>query len=115
MTSAQLPESSLPLALRVRAVEQRLLERRQRIGRVAARIGPELRARMVSPGMLTAAVGFGVFLHRSRRSSEDGRTWSLVTLLNAAYAGSSLAMTLVSWASPAPERLASVDPQTSRG
>jgi len=113
MSSAEAPEGSLPLALRIQAVERRILERRQRIGTVAARIGPDLRARMISPGMLTAAVGFGVFLQRTHRSGD--RTWSLVTLLNAAYTSSSLVMNIASWVSPAPETTTSADTPPPRG
>lgn len=111
MTSDRISERSLPLALQVRAVEQRLVERRHRIRRVAARIGPGLRARTISPGMLAAAVGFGVLLHRTA----DHRTWSLVTLLNAAYTSSSLVTTLSSWVNPGPGTRVDADSQGSQG
>lgn len=111
MISAEAPEASIDLELRIHAVEQRLLERRQRIGRVASGIGQKVRVRTSSPGMLTAAVGFGVFLQRTRHR----RTWSLLTLLNAAYMSSSLVMTLSSWLSPAPQALERDDIHQSPG
>jgi hypothetical protein len=102
-------EESLPLDLQIHALEQRLLERRQHIAKVAARFGPRVRARVGSKGMLTAAVGFGVFLHRSTRQNRDHRTWSLVSLLNAAYASSSLVMAISSWIGPAARTQTSAD------
>lgn len=90
---------SLPLDRRIHVLEQRLLERRQRIGAAAAGIGRGLRARMSTPAMLTVAVGFGVFLHRSR----EHRTGSMLTWLNAAYTTSSLVVSVSSWLSPAPQ------------
>jgi len=106
---------SLRLDLQVHALEQRLLERRQHIGEVVARFGPTVRARMGSRGMLTAAVGFGVFLHRSTRPNRDRRTWSLVGLLNAAYASTSLAVTLSSWLGPAQGTSTSADRAAFQG
>jgi hypothetical protein len=103
MISERPSDTSLSLDLRIHAIEQRLLERRQRIGREAARFGSKARARMrCSPGMLIGAVGFGVFLDRSTRRNRDRRTWSIVGLLNAAYASGSLALRISSWMSPAP-------------
>jgi hypothetical protein len=107
--------ASLPLHLRIHVVEQGLLERRQRIARVAASIGPKVRARMGSPQMLTAAVGFGVFLHRSTRQNRARRAWSLVTLLNAAHASRSLVMTLTSWVGHARSTQRGADPPQSQG
>jgi hypothetical protein len=101
MSPEEAPEESLSLDLQIRALEKRLLERRRRIGSEVASFGPKVRARMGSPGMLTAAVGFGVFLHRSTRRNRDRRTWSFMNLLNAAYATSALAMTVSSWIGPA--------------
>jgi hypothetical protein len=108
-------EAPPPLHLRIHVVEQRLLERRQRIGRVAASFGPKVRARMGSPEMLIAAVGFGVFLHRSRRLNRVRRAWSLVTVLNAAYASSSVVTTLSSWVGHARATPPSADRPQSRG
>jgi hypothetical protein len=105
MISAETREESLPLELQIHAIEQRLLERRRRIGGAAARIGSRARACMSSPGMLVAAAGFGVFLHRTT----NRRTWSLVALLNAAYTSGSLVVSLSSWMSPALEALASAE------
>ena len=110
MTSANPSAGSLPLDLRIHLVEQRLLARRQRIGSVAARIGQRMRARMSSLGMLTAAVGFGVFLHRSR----EHRTRSMLTWLNAACTTSSLVVTVSSWLSPAPQATPRGDVHRSR-
>lgn len=97
MISAGDREQSTPLDLRIYVVEQRLTEGRRRIGNVVEGIRQRARTRAISPGMLTAAFGFGVLLQRSR----DHRTLSLMTLLNAAYTSSSLVVTVSSWLSPA--------------
>jgi hypothetical protein len=64
--------------------------------------------------MLIVAVGFGVFLHRSTRQNRDRRTWSLVSLVNAAYTSSLLAVTMSSWIGPAQGTQKSADRLPSR-
>jgi hypothetical protein len=98
MIPSEARDEALPLEARIHAVERRLLERRRRIGSTAASLGSRARARMSSPGGLAAAVGFGVFLHRSR----DRRAQSLMTLSRVVYASSSLARTLWPWLSADP-------------
>jgi hypothetical protein len=116
MNSEPYVDASLPLDLRIDAIEQRLAERRARIGRSVASFGSKARARMgCSSGMLIGAVGFGVFLDRSTRGNRSRRTWSFVGLLNAAYASGSLAFTISSWLSPAPGTQTSADDPQSRG
>jgi len=110
MISIEAREESLPLEVQIHAAERRLLERRQRIGSAAARIGSRARSRMSSPWMLAAAVGFGVFLHRSR----DRGARSLMTLIHVVYTSSSLVTTLSSWMSPAPKALVSAETHQSQ-
>lgn len=115
MNSEPAAEASLPLDLRIRAIEQRLVERRQRIVRAAARFGPKARSRMgCTSGMLIGAFGFGVFLDRSTRRNRSRRTWSFVGLVNAAYASGSLALTVSSWLSPDPGTQTSADHRQSQ-
>lgn len=77
----------MPLAVQIEGLEQSLLERRRRISIRAAGIGPKVRGRMVSPGMLLAAAGLGVLL---ARSSRPGAGWSVLTALSAVATGSTL-------------------------
>lgn len=84
---------ALPLAVRIDGLEKSLLERRRRISTGAMGIGPKLRARLTSPGMLLAAVGLGVVLGRGVRQHGG---WSLLTVLNAASTGSRLLMNAMS-------------------
>ena len=94
MTSAETAEGSPRLDLQIRSVEQQILERRQRMGAIARRLGRNVRARMVAPEMLTVAVGLGVYLqHRGARHPGG----SIATLVNSVYASRSLVMTLSSW------------------
>jgi len=93
MSVAKDPVDALPLAVRIDALEKSLLERRQRISTGAKGIGPKIRARMASPGILLAAVGLGVALGRGRRQLG---AWSWMTVLNAFSTGGTLLMNALS-------------------
>ncbi len=93
MSAVEVRAGSMPLENRIHATEERLLERRQRIGTVATGLRRDVRARMVSPGVLAASFGLGVLLERTNRR----RTWSLTRLLMAARLGRSLVTSVSSW------------------
>ncbi len=105
MIRAKAAEGSMPLDLEICAVEQRLLERRGQIGRVARRIGQDFRARLSTPTALTVAVGFGIYLEQ-RGPRPSG---SLAKLISSAVASRSLVLTLLSWIRPAPPAVAGDD------
>lgn len=86
-------DSALPLAARIDSLEKGLLERRRRISTGARGIGPKIRARITSPGMLLAAVGLGVVLQRAGRQHGG---WSVMTVLNAVSTVSTLLMNAMS-------------------
>lgn len=93
MSVAKDPVDALPLAVRIDVLEKSLLERRRGISARAKGIGPKIRARMTSPGILLAAVGLGVALGRGRRQLG---AWSWMTVLNAVSTGGTLLMNAMS-------------------
>ena len=67
MIAVDVRQGSRPLEHRIHVTEAQLLERRERIGTVATGLRRDVRARIVSPGVLVAFFGLGVFLERRNR------------------------------------------------
>ena len=77
---ADLWGQSRSLAHQVIDLEQQLTQHRQKVRSLATGIKRKVTARMISPGMLVAAVGIGVALEQTSRH----KGWSLATVLDAA-------------------------------
>lgn len=90
MSRAREEFHSRSLRRQVAGLEQQLVLRRQRLRDAAAGIRRKTATRMVSPGVLLAAVAVGVALEQSSHR----RDWSLPNALDATNAGLRLLLTL---------------------
>jgi hypothetical protein len=98
MSSVVDADTPTSLNRQIDIVARRLAERRLRVAADAARLRQTFRRRLVSPGMLLAAVGVGIALEQSKRR----RQWSLLSALNAFNAGATLLATISRPAKPEP-------------
>jgi hypothetical protein len=92
MSRAREAVDSRSLRKQVAGLERRLVLRRQRVRNVVAGISRTFTSRMVAPGTLLVAVGFGAALEQSGHRSG----WSLPNLLDATNAGLRLLLTFSS-------------------
>lgn len=81
----------------IRQAEQRIAERRSRLGSAVHGIKDAVGKRMVSPGVLVTAGLFGAALHRDHRTHGLG----MLALLKAANTGQGLVRTLAAHTSTA--------------
>ena len=80
-----------PLQSQIDALEQQLAMNRNQIGADLRGVARTLRAKMVAPGAIMAAVAVGVIVEQGTRRH---RTWSLAPVLQGLSVANSLVVTL---------------------